>query len=144
MSELRLSSEPDAPEEVSRQISNGLEAFNVTQVGDVPYHPVQIVLRDASEQVQGGLLGGCWGDWLHIAILWIAEPFRGQNWGTRLLAHAEAEAAAHGCRNAYVTTLSFQARPLYERHGYALWAAMHDFPVPGQARYHLKKTLPTA
>jgi hypothetical protein len=50
----------------------------------------------------------------------------------------EAEARARGCIGVWLDTLSFQARPFYEKHGYALFGSIEDQP-PGHARHFLFK-----
>ena len=57
------------------------------------------------------------------------EPgYRGRWLGPRLLAAAEAEAAARGCTQTVHFTYDFQARRLYEWAGYDLVGQIDDFP----------------
>jgi GNAT superfamily N-acetyltransferase len=63
---------------------------------------------------------------------------RGTGIGSGLLTRLEAEARDRGCIGAWVDTFSFQARPFYEKHGYALFGSIEDQP-PGHARHFLFK-----
>jgi hypothetical protein len=53
---------------------------------------------------------------------------------------AEDEGRRRGCKYAYLDTLSFQARPFYEKHGWEVFATQDDYPL-GHTRWFLKKTL---
>jgi GNAT superfamily N-acetyltransferase len=90
--------------------------------------------------VLGGVLGHVWGQWLHIAILWLAEPVRGQGYGRQLLLAAEAYGREQGCQHVELATFSFQARPFYEKLGYEVFATLEDYP-PGHRKYFLRKPL---
>jgi hypothetical protein len=52
----------------------------------------------------------------------------------------EDEAIRRGCKHAHVDTLSFEARPFYEKLGYELFATLEDYPE-GYCKYFLKKRL---
>ena len=49
-------------------------------------------------------------------------------------------AATRGCRHAYLDTFDFQARPFYEKQGYAAFGVQDDYP-PGHRRYFVEKGL---
>jgi GNAT superfamily N-acetyltransferase len=72
--------------------------------------------------------------------LWVAEPYRKQGVGSRLLSQAEGAGRENGCRGAYVDTFAFQAPLFYPRHGYREFGRLSDFP-PGHARIWLSKAL---
>jgi len=60
--------------------------------------------------------------------LWVAPALRGRGLARRVLAAAEAEAAARGGSQTVHFTYDFQARALYERNCYALVGRVEDFP----------------
>ena len=78
-----------------------------------------------------------------IQFLWVAEPVRGQGYGRTLLAAAEREARQRGCRTMLLTTYSFQAPALTERHGYTVVGSAPDCP-PGHTSFTLTKALTSA
>jgi GNAT superfamily N-acetyltransferase len=88
----------------------------------------------------GGLLGFIWGGWLHVSHLWIAAPARRCGNGTRLIRTAELYALERGCRGATLETMSFQARPFYEKLGYEVFAELDGY-AQGHAKYFLRKQL---
>jgi hypothetical protein len=48
------------------------------------YTPLALFLRNAEEEIVGGLRGvTVWG-WLFVSQLWVAEELRGQDFGTKL------------------------------------------------------------
>jgi GNAT superfamily N-acetyltransferase len=75
-----------------------------------------------------------------LHYLFLPEDLRGAGLGSSLLRRLEAEARARGCLGVWLDTLSFQARPFYEKHGYALFGSIQDHP-PGHARHFLFKRL---
>jgi GNAT superfamily N-acetyltransferase len=71
------------------------------------------------------------------------DPSLGGQWlGPRLIAAAEAAAAARGCTQTVHFTYGFQARRLYERTGYELVGRVEDFPSGTDARWYRKRLTP--
>ena len=137
---LHISSEPAADEATKNLIRDPLDEANVVITGWRDYHPVAIFLRDEERHIQGGIFGYTWGRWLHAENLWVAEAFRGQGYGNRLLEAAEEEARGHGCQGVYLETFDFQAPEFYKRRGYEVFGELADFP-PGHTQYYLRKAL---
>jgi GNAT superfamily N-acetyltransferase len=137
--ELHISFEPDN-EPAKLFVTNGVDNHNIAVTGLAPYYPIAYFLKSAEDEVLGGLLGMVWGGWLHIKILWIAEPARGKGNARKLMQRAEDYARKRGCRGAFLDTFSFQARPLYEKLGYTVFGEIKDCP-PGHAHYFLSKAL---
>ncbi|HEX9369376.1 MAG TPA: GNAT family N-acetyltransferase [Roseiflexaceae bacterium] len=135
--------EADATPEDLAAVRAGLSAYNRRQAGDDSFEPIDLIVRDAAGAVAGGLLGGTYWGWLVIEILWLADELRGQGWGSRLLRAAEQIAVERGCHAAHLDTMSFQARPFYERHGYAVFGVLEDLPR-GHQRYFMQKRLAPA
>ena len=140
VSDLRIISEPHCSQENATFVRDSLALFNVGVTGDSYYSPLAIFLRDEREAVLGGALGHVWGGWLDLSILWVAEPFRGQGYGSRLLRAAEDEARMQGCNGVFLTTFSFQAPGFYEKFGYEAVANIPEYPR-GHSYHVLKKSL---
>jgi GNAT superfamily N-acetyltransferase len=140
MTDVRLVSDPHASEALKRIVVDHLDTYNVAVTGLAEYSEVNLFLRDADDEVVGGLLGAMWGGVLYVRFLWVSEPRRGQGLGRRLLDGAERRAAEHGCRHVFLDTFSFQAPSFYEKLGYRLYATAEDWPV-GHAHHFFRKDL---
>ncbi len=143
--------EPDDPEvqhRVREAVLAGLIAYNRGFVAAPNAAPLAVSARGRDGALVGGVVGGTlWAEtgdgWLEIAFVWVAEGARGRGLGRRLLGAAEREAARRGCRRAALDTFEFQARPFYERAGYAVFGVQEGYP-PGHRRYFMQKTLAPA
>lgn len=100
-----------------------------------------IFVRDAG-RIVAGISGWTWGDCCELQSLWVEPSLRGRGLGTRLLAAAEAEAAARGCSQTVHFTYAFQARALYERSGYELVGRVEDFPSGTDVLWYRKRLNP--
>lgn len=131
-----------ATDEDVRAVQNRswLWAYNVAQTGDGNLQRLAIHARNEQGEMIGGLVGTYLWGWLHIDTLFIAEPYRHRGIGRQLMLAAEADARARGIRNIHLETMSFQARPFYEKLGYVVFGTLEDFP-PGHEHYYLRKTL---
>ena len=79
--------------------------------------------------VVAGISGWTWGDCCELQNLWVAPDLRGCGLATQLIAAAEAEAVARGCRQTVHFTYEFQAQALYERNGYELVGRVGEFSI---------------
>lgn len=109
------------------QIKNGMRQFNSHFIAPKKLRALGIFVEDEKGEKLAGIVAETVGNWMNIQILWVDESLRGQDVGTQLINEAEEEAKARGCRYAMVDTLSFQARPFYERMGYRMQLALEDF-----------------
>jgi GNAT superfamily N-acetyltransferase len=97
-----------------------------------------IFVRDGGTVV-AGISGWTWGDCCELQSLWVAPSLRGRGLATRLIAAAEAEAAARGCSQTVHFTYAFQARELYEKNGYELVGCVQDFPTGTDVLWYRKR-----
>ncbi|GGX92070.1 N-acetyltransferase [Streptomyces fructofermentans] len=103
--------------------------------------PLHVWALDDSGDLAGGLVGHTWASWLHVALLWVADPHRGSGLGSHLLSRAEHLARAeHGCLHARLETWDFQAPDFYRKQGYEVVCVIPGYP-PGITEYTLTKRL---
>jgi GNAT superfamily N-acetyltransferase len=121
-------------------VFQGLERFNVQQIGTLAYEDFQLYARDAQGEVVGGMFGHSGMGWLYIDYLWLRDDQRSKGLGRQLLKLAEEQAKARGCTGVFLYTYSFQAPGFYQKQGYHLMGVLEDCP-PGHQRYYLKKLL---
>jgi len=136
----RIVVEPHAPDSIREYVREQLDLFNVAVTGRSDWAPLTVLLRGEHDEIGGGLLGACWGGWLHVEILWVAEPLRRRGHGRALLEAAERWAIAHGCEHARLASFSFQAPGFYERHGWREFGRLDGFP-PDHALHFFRKRL---
>jgi len=131
--------------EETKQIHEEIKSFNT----EISIHhrearkpgsatPLNLFVRDAEGALIGGLTATTYWGWLDIDDLWLDEGLRKQGIGSELMQMAEAEGVRRGCTQAQLSTFSFQAREFYEKLGYRVIGALHDYP-PGSSFYWLRK-----
>ena len=76
----------------------------------------------------------------NLDFLWVEEKYRKKGLGSALIREAEKAARDRDCYAMILGTFDFQARPLYERHGYSLCGIIRDFPK-GHENYAMMKRL---
>ncbi|HLZ65000.1 MAG TPA: GNAT family N-acetyltransferase [Aliidongia sp.] len=131
----------DLPDAADREaIVTGLIRFNQEATGAAPSRSLAVLLKQADGTTAGGLLGRTWGGWLYVELLYVPDAARGTGLGRALMARAEAEARARGCRGIWLDTFSFQARGFYEKLGFTVIGRLDDYP-PGHQRFFLQKRL---
>jgi ribosomal protein S18 acetylase RimI-like enzyme len=136
----RVADDEKSIDEGWKAVVVGLNSFNEIKAHIIPYE-IYVFMRDRQNKVVGGAVGYTFGDWLHVNLLWVDESFRNRGCGTKLLKMIENESVRIGCRHVDLDTLSFQARPFYEKQGYTLFATLDNYPE-GHRKYFLKKDLP--
>lgn len=123
-----------------RLIEEGLTRHALPTTGVPGFQPVAALARDDRQALVGGVVGTINWNWLHVALVWVAEPCRHTGLGTRLMSEIERAAVACGCTRAHLDTFSYQARPFYERLGYRVFGRLDDYP-PGHQRFFMEKPL---
>ena len=130
-----------APEATMRELFENIRVFNNHTSGLPRGRFFAVEVRDpADDSLAGGLSATLWGQALQLSILWLREDLRGLGLGAELLTRAEDYARQQGATVAYLDTLSFQARPFYERMGYTVFGTVADV-APGIDHFFLSKRL---
>ena len=137
---MNISFEADPLSADAQVIGQTLAAYNAEACAPVDRKPLILLLRDDGGRVLGGLRGNTIWNWLYVEVLAIAEEARGQDWGSKLLATAEREAAERGCHSAYLDTFDFQALPFYQKQGYTVFGTLDGF-AGDHKRFFLRKRL---
>jgi GNAT superfamily N-acetyltransferase len=84
-----------------------LNEYKTGHVGLARHVPLWLFARDAAGKVQGGVRGQTYWSWCSIDVLTVAEAYRRQGIGSRLLARAEVIARERGCVGIRLDTTSF-------------------------------------
>ena len=137
---MRIESEAIRSPEAVAAIRAGMRRHAEPFVEWEDYTDLTIVARADEGGVVGVALGEAGRGWLHVSAVWVAEEFRRQRLGARLLEALESEARRLGCRRAYPDTFSYQARPFYEKRGYQVFGTLDDYPL-GHQRFFMRKLL---
>ena len=126
--------------ELTAFLGDRIYEFNVsaTEVSDGQL--MAFTVRDANKEIIAALSGHTWGRTCEIVNLWVAERYRKQGIGTRLLESAESEAMQRKCEQLVLTTHSFQAPDFYIRFGFETCGAVEDYPV-GHRYLVMRKSL---
>jgi GNAT superfamily N-acetyltransferase len=132
--------DPYAPAGMHDFVQTIVVNHNIASTGQPEWYPVAFFLKGENGELMGGLLGDIWAAWLHVRTLAVAEPVRGQGFGKELMKRAENYAIECGCKDAFLDTFSFQARPFYEKLGYRVFGTLENYPV-GHQHYFMTKKL---
>ena len=102
--------------------------------------PLAVQVTDEMGRVLAGAVARTFGDWLLLDTLWVSESLRGQKMGSQILNKIETAAQSRGCNKVWLETLSFQARPFYEKHGYQIHSVQENYPKTS-CQYFMVKQL---
>ncbi|MBD1559961.1 GNAT family N-acetyltransferase [Vibrio sp. S9_S30] len=133
--EFKLDIEPSDSD--INEIRGGLIKHNTPFLEGVPKSHVGYYAVDGENKV-GGIVADIWGNWLLIKFLWVDDSMRGKRVGSQLLNHIENYAKSQGCKSALVDTLSFQAKPFYEKHGYECQMVLENYPMDSSLSFFTK------
>jgi len=130
----------DAPDpDALGVIGDGLNVFNDAETGYADRRPLAVLVSDPKTgRVIGGVSGRTSLGLLFIDLVYLPEPLRGRDVGTRMVEMAEEEARRRGCRAGVLFTISFQAPAFYERLGWRIFGKIACDP-PGTSRVFMTK-----
>jgi len=100
-----------------------------------------VLLACVGSEVAGGILAETQLAWLRISIMAVNPAWRSRGIGAALLAEAEQQAVARGCRHAYVDTMEYQGPRFYQAHGFEIAGQIPDWDSRGHAKLHFTKRL---
>jgi GNAT superfamily N-acetyltransferase len=111
-------------ESVDQAVHVGLRAFNRALVGWPERQNFNVVLRVEEDRLRGGILASLNFDTLVLEDVLVEQGSRHGDHGARLIALAEEEGHRRSAQLAVVSTFTWQARPFYEKLGYAVFAEL--------------------
>lgn len=108
-----------------------------------PEHEAEplVLLAQAAARVVGGLFAETQLSWLRISIMAVDPEWRSRGIGGALLAEAECQAIARGCKYVYVDTMEYQAPRFYHAYGFATVGEIPDWDSHGHKKFCLFKRL---
>ena len=120
------------------------EKINEIVPREVDADEEEFVLRVENEN--GEIIGGCIAEayeyhWARVLLeeLWVDERYRHQGIGSMIIREVERIAGEKGCRVVTLGTVSYMARPFYEKHGYTVFTTLKR--ANGYIDYSLVKYL---
>lgn len=105
------------PETIAREKQLGLAAYESRYGVDVNYHPGSIVLMDEHETIGVLEYYTAYAE-IYIDDVWVSESYRGQGFGTQLIALLEQKYQHEGFNNINLVTSEFQAPEFYRKCGF--------------------------
>jgi len=131
-------------EEEETFIEEKISAFADSMAPTEPHtEEEQLVFKVEDEEKN--VIGGCivnihaWGRAV-LAQLWVDGRYRRHGLGSMLIRAAENAAREKNCYYLCLGTMDFQARPLYEKHGFRLFTVNRDIPA-GHVGWSMSKRL---
>ena len=128
----------------SKYIDDRLDEFNYSRVPPEEGTKEEDLVFKITDG-EGKIIAGCILEidrWkiADLDILWVEEKYRRQGMGSALIRAAEQAARERNCPVMGLGTFDFQARPLYEKHGYTLCGTIREWPK-GHENYSFMKCL---
>lgn len=122
---MKVALEADDRDEVLQALMSGMKAFNGAAVPGLTSHKIVAAVRNDSGNMVGGVIGRLSADSVYVEIVYNDEAIRGMGLGTEAMLLVEAEAKRLGAVEAWLYTMSFQAKPFYEKIGYHMFAELN-------------------
>jgi len=130
----------DESKETFDSLLEGMKAFNLRAVGIGGAQRFNVAARDDTGKIVGGVAATLSADSMYLDIVWADDSVRGHGHGRRMMEMIEAEGRKRGASDAWLYTMSWQARPFYEKLGYE---CVGETPYLGERhrRYFMWKKL---
>ena len=135
----------ESTKEESDLIWQGIIEYNSSKLslkGDIPFIPVNRVMKDLDGNIIGGInceLSYYWNT-MYIDMLWVKDEFRKKRLASKLLKEIELIGKEQGCKLVHLETMDFQAKDFYIKNGYEIFGKLDNVPK-GHKRYYMKKLL---
>lgn len=126
------------PEEIEAIRAGVLEEATLAGMGDTV--PFVLTIKDNNSQILAGATGCSMYGFIFTEWLWVAREHRKKKWGSRLLKAIEELGKKRNCLFSCLFTMSWEALPFYERHGYQVEFVREGFEKNSKM-YYLRKPL---
>ena len=137
---MKVALEDDAGDQVLHGLMDGMRAFNGAAVPGLKSYKIVAAIRDDDGALHGGVIGRMAGDSVYMEIVYNDDAVRGTGLGRETMKLVEDRARELGAREAWLYTMSFQAKPFYEKLGYRQFAEL-PWLDGKHARHFMRKDL---
>lgn len=133
MPDISFKCRPATPEETGLTARSLLEHSSRATNLSVDHQPFGFLAYDG-DKLAGSVIGKIFFNWLHIDLFWVADDYRRQGLGTKLMQQVAGKAMQSGLNGIEVWTQSWQAPEFYRKLGYEEFSVIEDF-TPGHKRH---------
>ena len=133
----------NATKEETDHLREKLKAYNQEQTHgqfNQPGIDIHLVLKNAKDEVLGGIIAVTMLHVMHLDVLWVAEEYRRRGFGKALVLAAEQIGLENGCKASHTWTFDFQGPDFYPKIGYQLIGVYDGYPG-NRKEYVFKKEL---
>lgn len=97
-------------------------------------------IKDDGGKIIAGINAFRYWSIVYVDVLFVAEEYRGKQYGTQLLNHVENEARKQKATLIHLDTFDFQAKDFYLKQGYEIFGTLENCPA-GHQKIYMKKEL---
>lgn len=132
--------EREHPSDISEKIVPELVKLAMEKKQLQPFKGCAFSIRDNKRNIIAGTTAVIYYGCMFIELLWVSPSYRKQGLATKLIKRLEEEAANNKCTMITITTMDWEAKPLYEKLGYKLEFERRGY-YADSIRYFLRKDL---
>ncbi|AZL15770.1 GNAT family N-acetyltransferase [Rickettsiales endosymbiont of Stachyamoeba lipophora] len=134
----KITSEP--PSSITSKIIPELITLAQEQKGLKPFKGVAFAIRDHKNEILAGTTAVIYYGCMFIELLWVDPHHRKKGLASSLVKRLEQVAKDNNCNMITITTMDWEAKPLYEKLGYFVEFERHGY-YQESIRYFLRKNL---
>jgi len=115
-------------------------AENFPSVSETAGKDLNIIVKDESGIIIGGIICIYYVFCLYIRLLWVDNLYRGMKLGSHLLSEVEKTARENGCRMMHTDTFGTRSLGFYTKRGFEVFGTLDGYP-DNVKHFYLKKLL---
>ena len=119
-------------------VNSELEKYTNSFLKD-DYEKFSIVVKNEAGSVIAGITGFTVWERAGVNTLWVAEGYRGNGIGTKLLAQVEKIASERGSKQIETDSMSFQGVGFFEKNGYKVFGTLDNYPEGHYCNFYTKE-----